>query len=163
MSDQQDPHLDPLFEELAAASDTPKATALEQQIWSIWFEAGDATANRLMQDGAEAIDRGDARAALRAFDAVITQRPDFAEGWNRRATLYFLMHRFRESVADIERTLVLEPRHFGALSGLALIREAENKPFEALEALEQVSRIHPRMPHLIERVDKLTALLGDPI
>lgn len=163
MSDQRDPRLDALFEELASPPSAAAAATTEQRIWSIWLEAGDPKLDREMEAGSRAMDRGDASAALRAFDAVVAARPDFAEGWNRRATLYYLMRRFPESVADIERTLALEPRHFGALSGLALIREAQNEPFAALEALEQVVRIHPRMPHLDDRIDRLTAMLGEAI
>ena len=161
MAGRRDPRLDALFEQLASAPSASHAAPIEQQIWAIWFESGDATVDRRMREGAVAMDQGDGAAALLAFDAVVSARPDFAEGWNRRATLYFLMRRFPESVADIERTLALEPRHFGALSGLALIREAQHEPFAALEALEQVSRIHPQMSHLRERVDQLSSNLGE--
>jgi tetratricopeptide (TPR) repeat protein len=106
------------------------------------------------------MDLGDGAAALQAFNAAVTAKPDFAEAWNKRATLYYLLRRYAESIADIEQTLELEPRHFGALSGLALIREAQNRPFEALEALERVSQIHPQLPNLRERVDRLTAQFG---
>jgi tetratricopeptide (TPR) repeat protein len=153
--------LDVLFERLADASSPAEAAPLEREIWAIWFEVGDPVLDRRMREGSLAMDRGDGDAALAAFDAVIATRPDFAEAWNRRATLYFLMRRFTESVADIERTLALEPRHFGALSGLALIREAQNEPFAALEALEQVCRIHPQMPHLLDRVEQLSSNLGE--
>ena len=73
------------------------------------------------------------------------------------------MGNFEASLRDIDRTLALEPRHFGALSGLALIREAQGRPFEALEALEQLIRLHPQLPNLLERVDRLTRQLGEPI
>jgi tetratricopeptide (TPR) repeat protein len=163
MSDQEDARLGPLFAELAAAASPTEAMSVERQIWAIWFDAGDKDVNRRMGDGTEAMDQGDGLTALAAFDAVIAARPGFAEGWNRRATLYFLMRRFPESVADIEQTLALEPRHFGALSGLAMIREAQNEPFAALEALERVIRVYPRMPQLKERIDRLTSMLGEAI
>ncbi len=67
------------------------------------------------------------------------------------------------SLRDIDHTLALEPRHFGALSGLAMIRETQRRPFEALEALERVTQLHPRLPQLQERVDRLSRQLGDPI
>lgn len=163
LSDQTDPRLDALFEALGAATQPAAAAALEQQIWSIWLETGSEEINRQMLVGAAAMDGGEASKALRLFDTVVRDHPRFAEGWNRRATLYFLLGRFPESIADIERTLALEPRHFGALSGLALIREAQNDPFAALEALEQVIRIHPQMPHLSERIEHLTGMLGEAI
>jgi tetratricopeptide (TPR) repeat protein len=163
MSDQDDPRLTELFQALAAASSAAEATPVEREIWRVWFEAGDPETDRLMREGGDALDRGDGRAALAAFDAVVTARPNFAEGWNRRATVYFLMRRFPESVSDIARTLTLEPRHFGALSGLAMIREAQNDPFAALEALERVTRVYPSMRHLQQRIDVLSSMLGEAI
>jgi tetratricopeptide (TPR) repeat protein len=163
MSDQNDPRLDGLFAQLADATSVAEGAMLERQIWDLWYDVDDDAVDARLREGAAAMERGDGTAALAAFDAVVGMKPDFAEGWNRRATLYFLMQRFPESVADIERTLELEPRHFGALSGLALIRKTQNEPFAALEALERVARIHPRMPHLMERVDELTSMLGEAI
>ncbi len=163
MSDQNDPRLGTLFAHLAAATTVAEARTVEGQIWEIWFQGGDPKLDRQMTIGSAAIDAGDGAAAMAAFGAVIAARPDFAEGWNRRATLFFLMQRFPESVADIEKTLELEPRHFGALSGLAMIREAQNDPFGALEALENVALIHPKMPNLQDRVDRLTNMLGEAI
>ena len=89
--------------------------------------------------------------------------PAFAEGWNKRATLYWLLGEYEASVADIARTLALEPRHFGALSGLSMIREAQSRPVEALEALEKVLELHPHLAHLQERIDHLTRQLGEAI
>lgn len=163
MSDQRDPRLDSLFAKLAAAPGAEEATAVEREIWAIWFDPGDPEVDATMRKGVAAMERGDAGTAMAAFDAVIAARPDFAEGWNRRATLYYLMRRFPESIADIERTVALEPRHFGAWSGLALIRERQEDPFAALEALEHVVRIYPQMPALAERIEHLTRQLGDPI
>jgi tetratricopeptide (TPR) repeat protein len=163
MSDQHDPRLNELFRALGAASSPSSGAAIEQEIWEAWFESGDSEIDRRMRAGGEAMNRGDAATALAVFSAVIVARPNFAEAWNRRATLYFLMRRLEESTSDIERTLALEPRHFGALSGLAMIREAQSDPFGALEALERVSRLHPQMPQLRERVDALSAMLGEAI
>ena len=109
------------------------------------------------------MDQGDAQAAMGAFNAVIAAAPDFAEGWNKRATLFWLMGNHADSIADIDRTLALEARHFGALSGLSMIRESQHRPFEALEALEKVLAIHPRLPQLQLRIDHLTRQLGEPI
>ncbi len=162
MSDQRDPRLDPLFSQLAQG-DALEAARAEQAIWEIWLESGDDDTDRRMTRGVRAMNRGDFGGALAAFESVVEAAPGYAEGWNKRATLYWLMGQLDASVADIDRTLALEPRHFGALSGLAMIREAQGRPFEALEALEKVVKIHPKLPHLGERIDHLTRQLGEPI
>ncbi len=163
LSDQNDSSLDALFLQLAAAQTTRDAARLEEQIWSVWLETDAAGVDASMARGIAAMNIGNYPAALLAFDSIIAAAPDFAEGWNKRATLHFLMGSLDASVRDIDRVLALEPRHFGALSGLAMIREAQGHPFEALEALEHVTRIHPQLPHLRERVDRLSKQLGDPI
>jgi len=163
LADQTDPRLGALFRALADAPSTPQAARVEAEIWSVWLECDQQDARESLARGLRALDAGDVRTALRAFDEVVGRAPDFAEGWNKRATAHYLMGAFDASLRDIERTLALEPRHFGALSGLALIRAAQGRPFEALEALEQVARLYPRLPHLQERVDQLTRELGEPI
>ena len=157
MADQKDPRLSALFESLVAAQSGVEAAPIEQRIWQLWTDADDEAVDRAMTAGARAMASGDGRTALEAFNTAVSEKPDFAEAWNKRATLYYLLRRYEESVADIERTLELEPRHFGALSGLALIREAQNQPFEALEALKLASQIHPQLPNLRDWVNRLTA------
>jgi tetratricopeptide (TPR) repeat protein len=163
LSDQNDPRLDDLFERLAAAQSTGEAAAVEEHIWALWLDTDERGVDESMGRGIVAMNSGNYAAALLAFDSIIATSPDFAEGWNKRATLHFLMGNFEGSIRDIDRTLALEPRHFGALSGLAMIREAKGQAFEALEALERLQHIHPQLPHLMERVARLTAQLGDPI
>ena len=163
MADQNDSALDGLFARLAAARDVAEAAVIEEEIWTRWLESGRDDVDEQMTRGMRAMERGDGATALLAFDAVVELAPDFAEGWNKRATLHWLTGDWRSSVADIDRTLALEARHFGALSGLALILEAEGKPFEALEALEQVIAIHPRLPQLPQRIEKLTRQLGEAV
>lgn len=163
MAGQDDPRLDPLFATLASAGSAAEAAGAERAIWALWLEVADPEAAKLLAAGVRAMERGAGGEALHAFDALVARAPDFAEGWNRRATLHYLLGNHEASVADIRHTLALEPRHFGALSGLALIREAQGRAFEALEALEKVQALHPRMPHLKQRVDALTEALGEPI
>ncbi len=157
MADQKDPRLTTLFKNLESAKSELEAAPIEHRIWQLWTSAGDEAVDRAMAAGTHAMAIGDGMRALEAFNTAVSQKPDFAEAWNKRATLYYLLRRYEESVADIERTLELEPRHFGALSGLALIREAQNQPFEALEALKLASQIHPQLPNLREWVNRLTA------
>jgi tetratricopeptide (TPR) repeat protein len=163
VADQNDPMLDELFAALAGADDPQQAAFFEAEVWKRWHASGRDDVDSKLELGMTAMNSGDARAALRAFGEVVEVAPDFAEGWNKRATLYYLMGDYPASIEDIERTLALEPRHFGALSGLALIHEAQGRPFEALEALEKVVRVHPRLGGLQERIDRLTRQLGESV
>ncbi len=118
---QDDPRLDGLFTELLTATDTDSAHELEMSIWRIWTEAGDEDLDQLMNFGIGAMRAGQFGPVLNSFNAIIDADPAFAEGWNKRATLYFYLGRYNDSISDVERTLALEPRHFGALSGMGLI------------------------------------------
>jgi tetratricopeptide (TPR) repeat protein len=149
------PAINALFEGLRRARDPAEAQRLEREIWQRWMESDDARVRMAMARGLQAMSRQDYRAALAAFDSVVKAAPDFAEGWNKRATVYWLLGDREASARDIERTLALEPRHFGALSGLALVREAQGRVFEALDALERVEQVHPHLPHLTERIEQL--------
>jgi tetratricopeptide (TPR) repeat protein len=163
VSDQNDGRLDQLFARLATAATAAEAAGVEHEIWTVWLEARDEAVDASMTRGIEAMNTGNLEAGLVVFDAIAQAAPAFAEGFNKRATIHYLMGSFEASLRDIDRTLALEPRHFGALSGLAMIREAQGRPFEALEALETLTRLHPRLPGLQERVDRLTRQLGEPI
>jgi tetratricopeptide (TPR) repeat protein len=160
IADQDDPRLTEAFVDLARSTVRSEAAHIEQRIWGIWLESGDPDIDLVLHEGMAAMDAGDGARAMAAFDRVVETRPGFAEGWNKRATLSYLMGRYAESIADIDRTLALEPRHFGALSGLALIRERQRDPFAALEALEKVARIHPLMPNLTDWIQRLSSELG---
>ena len=160
---QDDPRLEALFERLLAATEFDEARRIEASIWTIWIESGDETLDALMVRGSLAMSLRDFDAALRSFDAIVEAAPDFAEGWNKRATLYWLMGEHEKSIADIDRTLDLEPRHFGALSGLAMIREARDEPELALDALNRAAEVHPQMVFLEQRIKKLNRDLGEPI
>ncbi len=127
MASQNGSRLDELFSKLLTEKNPALIRSIESRIWRIWLEADDAATQGDLTRGMEAMNAGDARTALDAFKAVVEASPDFAEGWNKRATLYYLMGGHAASIADIERTLALEPRHFGALSGLALIHEAAGR------------------------------------
>jgi tetratricopeptide (TPR) repeat protein len=163
MAGSRDAVLRELFARLASAASQRDAEAIEREIWSAWLATDDPAVASLVERGLAAMAAREVAAALEAFDRVIELAPDYAEGWNKRATLHWLRGAFEASVADIDRTLALEPRHFGALSGLAMIREAQGRPFEALEALERLLHIHPRMPFLNERIEELSAQLGQAV
>lgn len=155
LADQQDNRLDGLFERLKATDDPADAAAMQQQIWQIWIESEDPTLSQLMRRGMTAMANGDHEIALDAFSDLVEQAPQFAEAWNKRATVYYLMGRLDESVNDIQQTLELEPRHFGALSGLALIYDAVEKPKAAIRSLEAALKINPHLQGSQTRIDQL--------
>lgn len=155
LADQSDGRLDSLFERLQETRDPTDAATLQQRIWQIWIEAEDATSSQLMRRGMTAMADGDHETALDAFDDLVEQAPEFAEAWNKRATVYYLMGRLDESVNDIQQTLELEPRHFGALSGLALIYDAVENPGAAIRSLEAALEINPHLQGSQERINQL--------
>lgn len=155
MADQHDGRLDGLFERLQTTTDLADAAALQQRIWQIWIEFEDLSISQLMRRGMTAMAKGDHEVALDAFDSMVEQAPDFAEAWNKRATVLYLLGRLDESVNDIQQTLELEPRHFGALSGLALIYDAVEEPAAAIRSLEAALDINPHLPGTRERIDQL--------
>ena len=156
---QNDPRLDALFAELRDAATTEDAAPIEQNIWNIWLLSGNGEVDAHMLRGLHAMGKGDNEVALESFDKLVAAQPDFAEGWNKRATVNYLLGRFDASVIDIQKTLALEPRHFGALSGLALINLALSREREALKAFEAALRLHPNFPgaetHIRELQEKL--------
>ncbi|MBL8837820.1 MAG: tetratricopeptide repeat protein [Alphaproteobacteria bacterium] len=145
-ADQTDPRLPALFERLRTTSSASEAADLRDLIWQIWFAAGDVEVDNLMEMGERAMAGGQLGLALAMFDAVIERRPEFAEGWNRRATVLYLGGAFDRSAADVERVLALEPRHFGALSGLGLINTARERFDEAIGAFERALAVDPHLP-----------------
>jgi tetratricopeptide (TPR) repeat protein len=155
LADQQDVRLDSLFERLQATSSQAEAHAAQQQIWQIWIQSDDDFAARLMQGGIQAMATRQHALALEYFDRLVERAPDFAEGWNKRATVHYLMDDYQASVLDIERTLELEPRHFGALSGLGMIYDAIGEPAAALRSFEAAVAINPHLDDTRQRIDAL--------
>ena len=145
MAAQNDPRLPALFDHLKSLPNAVSAAETEQEIWAIWHVSGNEEIDRMMVVGIHAMSRREFKRALTTFDAIIERAPGFAEGWNKRATLYYLLGRFADSKADIARTLSLEPRHFGALSGLGLVYLALDDEDSALAAFDRALDIHPNL------------------
>lgn len=154
-ADQNDERLDRLFEVLATTDDPARAHATEMAIWRIWTDSGRPEVDALMAEGVDALAAERVEVAIAFFDRVVELAPGFAEGWNKRATAYYLNGQLAASVRDIERTLALEPRHFGAISGMGLIFLAKGDEVGALRAFEQVLEIHPHSLGARMRVEKL--------
>ncbi len=147
--------LDMLYEELRHSDDREAAAVIEQQILALWAESGSPTADLLLGAGTSLMNEGDLAHAMDLFYAAIELKPDFAEAWNKRATLYYLLEEYELSLADIEHVLQLEPRHFGALSGRGLILDELDRKAEAYEAFRRALAVNPFMPGLKSRVESL--------
>jgi tetratricopeptide (TPR) repeat protein len=160
-ADQKDPRLDKLFQQLKTAANTESSQPIEEQIWEIWLESGDQNVDALMAIGVAALNDSDYAQAYRAFSRIVDLAPNFAEGWNKRATVLYLMGRYDDSMKDIAKTLALEPRHFGALSGLGLCNAQLTKEKEALDAFEKALAINPNMPGIKLDADEMKKQLGD--
>ncbi len=149
-----DAELDALFESLQNASpDTVQQ--IEMQIYRIWSQSGSQAMDLLLERGRKAHAEGDFGLAIEHFSALVDHAPDFAEGYNARATAYFQTGRFGQSLADIQQTLLLNPRHFGAISGLAAILEQIGRPEDALEALRAVEKLSPHREGLLDAISRL--------
>ena len=162
-ADQTDPRLGPLFDQLKAAPDAVAAGTIEIEIWRLWSTTPDPDSEALLARGSAAMGAGDMRTARAALDLLVTREPGFAEAWNKRATLLYLIGDDDGSMADVRRTLALEPRHFGALSGLGLINARHERPEAALHSFEAALAIHPFLPGARANVEALREQLkGDP-
>ncbi len=135
----------------------PDRNAAESRAWEIWCDHPDAGLAEAMERGIGLLSSGDLGRAEAAFDDLTERAPDWAETWNKRATVYYLQGRDAESVRDILRTLALEPRHFGALGGLAQICMRNESPDGTAAALERMQHITPGDLGLARALDALAA------
>ena len=148
--------LDFLFGALKVAPDEASAKHVEARIWALWLQTPSDTTALLMMRAKAAMDAQQMDVALKLLDAVIKLRPDYVEGWNRRATLYYLQNDYAHSLEDIEQVLVREPRHFGALAGLGLIMQDLGDEKRALDAFRKALAINPHLEKVPELVKTLT-------
>jgi tetratricopeptide (TPR) repeat protein len=146
--------LEQLLEALAKP-EADDASLLQRRIAELWSESGSDSMDLLLSRGREAIEAEEYDKAVVHFTALVELAPDFAEGWNARATAYFLQNEYWRSVADIQRTLALEPRHFGALVGLGAILEATGDEAGALTAYRAALALNPHLERAETAVDRL--------
>ena len=144
-ADQTDPRLDNLFQILQSSDEQLEIRAAENLIWTTWIAHEDSDNTRLMHIGIKAMADGRFDDAVEVYTALIDQAPDYAEAWNKRATVYFIQGKLALSAADVKQTLALEPRHFGALSGLGQIEMLRGNGDAALKAFESAVKVHPRL------------------
>lgn len=149
-----------LFSKLKRERNEKAAQRIAGQIWDEWYKSGSASIDLMMQWAQKAVEEQKYDIALDFLDEVTTLSPTYAEGWNRRATLHFLMSNYAKSMSDIDHTLQLEPRHFGALSGMAQILRTTGRKESALKAYQQVLDIYPMMRNAQSEVATLSEELA---
>jgi tetratricopeptide (TPR) repeat protein len=118
----------------------------EQGLWRLWSRSGDAAVDRLMAEGVEQMQAARFKEAIAAFSEVIRRKPAFAEGWNKRATVYYLAGDYQRSLADCREVMQRNPYHFGALSGYGQIYFHLEQYDKALEYWRRALEVNPNMP-----------------
>ena len=160
MADQNDPELDTLFTALKATANKGTAAQLQQEIWARWTAFGsDEGIDQKMQVGVKLMNAGALRDAEHWFGTLAEAAPEFAEVWNKRATVRFMRGNDSGSRQDIARVIDLEPRHFGALSGLGMINMRAGDLPAALQAFEAAVRVNPHMDQAEAMIRNLRAKL----
>lgn len=162
-SDQSDPALPALYDQLEQAVDASQAIEIESKIWQIWLQAPEGGATELLNKTVSAMQEQDLREALILSTQLVESYPDYSEGWNKRATLFYLMGNYDKSVNDIYETLKREPRHFGAIAGLGLIFQRRGDLEGALAAFEQVLAISPQSINALRNAEQIRQELGSEI
>ena len=150
---------DDLFAQLLQA-DPVDAPVIEQNLFAELSRSGSDAMDLLLERGREAIAMGDSRLAIEHMTALVDHAPNFAEGYNGRATAYYIAGLYGPAMADIGTTLTLEPRHFGAMSGMALILDELGEYDSALTVLKAIRDIYPLMEGLDERIERLELALS---
>lgn len=153
-----------LLDALADSQDGQSADVLARQIQGLWNESGSEAVDLLMRRSTLAVRTRNYLLALDLLDTVIALAPEYAEGWNRRATVHFLRDDYALSIVDVEQVLRLEPRHFGALSGIGIILDELGEDRQAQRFLREALRVHPHLSGARQRLDEIDRrLLGAPI
>jgi tetratricopeptide (TPR) repeat protein len=145
-----------LFGALKAAPDPESAKLVENRILTLWLVSGSDTADLLMTRVKTAIDAKEFDVAIELLNAVVEIKPDYVEGWNRRATVHFLKKDFSAAIVDIRQVLAREPRHFGALAGLGMIMQELGEDKRALEVFRRALDVHPHLQRIPDLVKSLT-------
>ena len=158
-ADQKDERLIELFDKLFLSTNNMEASKLLFNIWDIWSIADNQETQIIFDEANQFMDAGELDNAIELFTKVVKQSPEFAEGWNKRATVYFLKGELNKSISDIEKTLNLEPRHFGALDGLAEIYLMQDDLVGAAVIYRRILEIIPSSKKSQDRLKLINDLL----
>ena len=154
-ADQNDKRLDALFHLLSHSNDIDEINEATTTIWKIWLEINDPLIENDFKSGLNSMKNSQLKESIEIFSKVIENKPNFAEAWNKRATVYYLIGDFDSSVMDIKQTLKLEPRHFGALDGLGLIFIHLQQFENVIEVYDQILKIFPNNPSTLQKREHL--------
>ncbi len=152
-------NIDFLFDALKVAPDDTAAKAVSDRIWGLWLASGGDTTNVLMSRVRIAIEAKNLDLAIELLNSVIDFKPDYVEGWDQRATVYYMKKEYSRALADLGQVLAREPRHFGALFGLGVILQEFGEDKRALEVYRRALAIDPHM----ERVPELVRTLSEKV
>ncbi len=160
LADQNDPRLNNLFKKLNETENQDEIRDLISDIWNIWYEVDDPKVIEYFEKGIQAMNLRNYPLAIRFFNNLIEEDPNFAEGWNKRATVHFMMGNFDQSMQDIIKTLELEPRHFGALDGMGLIFIHQGQFQQAIDVYDKMLEIFPFSVKTIDKKERIQSFLS---
>ena len=153
--------LDDLFERLVRTKDESEAKGITASIQRRWLRSGSDTADLLMSRAMQAVEAKDQALAIEILDRVVVLQPEWAEGWNKRATVFFMLGDVTRSMADIRETLAREPRHYGALAGLGIILQSNGDRKAAYDVFRKALALNPFLNDVKQQVQRLESELGD--
>ena len=160
LADQNDPRLNNLFKKLNETENQDEIRDLISDIWNIWYEVDDPKVIEYFEKGIQAMNLRNYPLAIRFFNNLIEEDPNFAEGWNKRATVHFMMGNFDQSMQDIIKTLELEPRHFGALDGMGLIFIHKGQFQQAIDVYDKMLEIFPFSIKTMEKKQRIQSYIS---
>jgi tetratricopeptide (TPR) repeat protein len=131
----------------------------ENSIWQIWSRSGDAKVDALFARGVQQMNHGEAQAAIRTFSEIIRLKPEFAEGWNKRATIYFLIGEYDRSLQDCDEVIKRNPQHWGVLAGYGQIYVQLDKPEEALAYFQRALAVNPNLQQVERMIEQLRQIV----
>ena len=160
LADQNDPRLNNLFKKLNETENQDEIRDLISDIWNIWYEVDDPKVIEYFEKGIQAMNLRNYPLAIRFFNNLIEEDPNFAEGWNKRATVHFMMGNFDQSMQDIIKTLELEPRHFGALDGMGLIFIHQGQFQQAIDVYDKMLEIFPFSAKTMDKKERIQSFIS---
>lgn len=133
----------------------------ESKIMGLWSRSGSATADLLLERGRQAMDAEDYLTAIEHLTALTDHAPEFAEGWHARATAFYLIDEYGLAMQDLQRSLALNPDHFGALTGLGIVLEELGRPEDALDVMRRAQELNPHRDNISDTIRRLQYTIGE--